>query len=465
MDEPTSGLDARAAAIVMCAVKNVVGTGRTIVCTIHQPCIKIFEAFDEAIPGIPKIMDNYNPLTWMLEVTSTSMEAQLGMDFAQVYKVSSMYNKTLEHTTFGYKKSPFPNTVSSKVLGAVQSFHLEAMLITLENPFLQLGTNCVPNNLMHCFWGIILAARQHKTHNGKAEHVLRTLNNISRTLLIHAHMPPTYWAEALSTATYLLNRRPCSAIGNSIPYEHLFKHAPDYNNLRVFGCLCYPNLTTTAQHKLAPRSIACVFLGYPSSHKGYRCLDLSSRRVIISCHVALCCNNTWQLVPRPPGTNVVTGKWIFKHKFHADGSLTRHKARWVHGIDYDETFSPVVKPATIQVILSIAASRAWPIHQLDVKNAFLHGHLDETPPGFVDPAAPDHICLLQKSLYGLKQAPHAWYQRFATYIRRVGFTASTSDTFLFVFKEGSTIAYLLLYDDDIILIAGTALASDESPAL
>ena len=143
---------------------------------------------------------------------------------------------------------------------------------------------------------------------------------------------------------------------------------------------------------------------------------------------ALIDNGTWRLVPRPPGANIVTGKWIFKHKFYSDGSLARHKARWVvrgfsqqHDIDYDETFSPVVKPATIRVVLSIAASYSWLIHQLDVKNAFLHGHLEETvycqqPPGFVDPANPDHVCLLQRSLYGLKQAPRAWYQRFATHI-------------------------------------------------
>jgi hypothetical protein len=100
---------------------------------------------------------------------------------------------------------------------------------------------------------------------------------------------------------------------------------------------------------------------------------------------ALMDNGTWRLIPRPLGANVVTGKWIYKHKFHSDGSLARHKARWVvqgfskqHGVDYDETFSPVVKPATIRVVLSSAAYRHRSIHQLDVKNAFLHGHLDET---------------------------------------------------------------------------------------
>ena len=95
-----------------------------------------------------------------------------------------------------------------------------------------------------------------------------------------------------------------------------------------------------------------------------------------------------------------------------------------------------------------------------MKNAFLHGHLAETiycqqPPGFVDPAALDHVCLLQKSLYGLKQAPRAWYQRFASYIRQLGFVASVSDTSLFVYKEGPSIAYLLLYVDDIVLTASS----------
>ncbi|GJT55534.1 ribonuclease H-like domain-containing protein [Tanacetum coccineum] len=88
------------------------------------------------------------------------------------------------------------------------------------------------------------------------------------------------------------------------------------------------------------------------------------------------------------------------------------------GVDFDETFSPVVKPATIRTVLSLVVSRKWPIHQLDVKNAFLNGDLSETVymhqlPGFIDARFPNHVCHLQRSLYGLKQAPRAWFQRFA----------------------------------------------------
>ncbi|GAV69185.1 ABC_tran domain-containing protein/ABC2_membrane domain-containing protein/PDR_assoc domain-containing protein, partial [Cephalotus follicularis] len=125
MDEPTSGLDARAAAIVMRTVRNMVDTGRTVVCTIHQPSIDIFESFDElfllerggqeiyvgplgrkshhlisyfqGIEGVPEIKDGYNPATWMLEVTASAQESALGIDFTEVYKKSDLYrrNKSL----------------------------------------------------------------------------------------------------------------------------------------------------------------------------------------------------------------------------------------------------------------------------------------------------------------------------------------------------------------------------------
>jgi hypothetical protein len=182
---------------------------------------------------------------------------------------------------------------------------------------------------------------------------------------------------------------------------------------------------------------------------------------------ALIANKTWDLVPRPANANVIRSLWIFRHKKKSDGSFERYKARLVGngsnqqvGVDCGETFSPVVKPATIRTVLSIAISKSWCLHQLDVKNAFLHGTINETvymhqPLGFRDPHHPDYVCLLKKSLYGLKQAPRAWYQRFTEYVATLGFSHSTCDHSLFIYHNGNDTAYILLYVDDIILTASS----------
>ncbi|GKF05304.1 ribonuclease H-like domain-containing protein [Tanacetum coccineum] len=137
-------------------------------------------------------------------------------------------------------------------------------------------------------------------------------------------------------------------------------------------------------------------------------------------------------VPWPEGANIVRCMWLFRHKFLADGTLSRYKARLVangstqvEGVDVDETFSPVVKPSTIRTVLSLAISRHWHVHQLD------------------------------QSLYGLKQAPRAWFQRFATYITTVGFTLSRCDSSLFIYRQGDDMVFLLLYVDDIVLTASS----------
>ncbi|TQE03277.1 hypothetical protein C1H46_011089 [Malus baccata] len=178
---------------------------------------------------------------------------------------------------------------------------------------------------------------------------------------------------------------------------------------------------------------------------------------------ALHTQDTWSLVPLLFQKNLVGCKWIFKLKKNSDGSISRHKARLVAkgfsqepGLDYGETFSPVIKPTTIRLILALAAHFNWSLRQLDVKNAFLHGLLHEEvymaqPPGFEDPTHPEFVCKLHKSLYGLKQAPRAWNERFTNFLPSLGFASTYADSSLFVKHIGTEIVILLLYVDDIIV--------------
>nr|AAT85031.1 putative polyprotein [Oryza sativa Japonica Group]ABF96679.1 retrotransposon protein, putative, Ty1-copia subclass [Oryza sativa Japonica Group] len=182
-------------------------------------------------------------------------------------------------------------------------------------------------------------------------------------------------------------------------------------------------------------------------------------------YMALIKNNTWHLVPPQQGRNVIDCKWVYKIKRKQDGSLDRYKARLVakgfkqrYGIDYEDTFSPVVKAATIRIILSIAVSRGWCLRQLDVQNAFLHGVLEEEvymkqPPGYENPSTPDYVCKLDKALYGLKQAPRAWYSRLSGKLHDLGFKGSKADTSLFFYNKGSLTIFLLIYVDDIIVVS------------
>uniref|UniRef100_A0A2N9EX91 Reverse transcriptase Ty1/copia-type domain-containing protein n=1 Tax=Fagus sylvatica TaxID=28930 RepID=A0A2N9EX91_FAGSY len=178
---------------------------------------------------------------------------------------------------------------------------------------------------------------------------------------------------------------------------------------------------------------------------------------------ALVKNGTWELVPPNSTQNIVGCKWIFRIKRNSDGSIDRFKARLVAkgfhqrpGVDYLDTFSPVVKPTTVRVVLSLAVSRGWSLRQLDVNNAFLQGHLSETvhmqqPPGFVDQDHPSYVCKLRKAIYGLKQAPRAWYHELRTFLLSSGFKNSHADTSLFVLTTAAQKMYILVYVDDLII--------------
>jgi hypothetical protein len=391
------------------------------------------------------------------------------------------------------------------------------------------------------------------------ERKYRHLIDTTLALLAASSLPKKFWDEACLTSCYLINRLPTLLLKNLSPFEKLFSQVPDYKFLKVFGCACFPNLCAYNSHKFSLRSKPCVFLGYSTLHKGYKCYHIETGRIYISRDVifhedvfpfsnttpfanpappssiplsvslplsiphsmaistpptdiiptlpsssdrasplsfsipsftslaepdvapnqqptrihpmrtrfqnnvstirkltdgtvryplprallseaaiieptcftnavkvsewrtamqaefnALIKNSTWTLVPSSVAKNVVGCKWVFKLKRKVDGSIDRHKARLVAkgfhqhaGIDYGETFSPVVKPTTIRTVLAHAYSAGWSMKQIDIQNAFLHGLLSEDvfmeqPLGFIHPSYPHHICKLRKALYGLK---------------------------------------------------------------
>jgi hypothetical protein len=174
-------------------------------------------------------------------------------------------------------------------------------------------------------------------------------------------------------------------------------------------------------------------------------------------------NQTWTLIPYQDQENIIDSKWVFKTKYKSDGSIERRKARLVAkgfqqtaGLDYEETFSPVVKASTIRIILSIAVHLNWEVKQLDINNAFLNGYLKETvfmnqPEGFVDPNKPNHVCKLSKAIYGLKQAPRAWFDSLKNALLSWGFQNTKSDSSLFTLRGTDRITFLLIYVDDIIV--------------
>ena len=182
-------------------------------------------------------------------------------------------------------------------------------------------------------------------------------------------------------------------------------------------------------------------------------------------------NSTWELVPRSQATNVLTSKWVFKVKdIPGSGNQLMQKAKarlvargfqQVQGVDYSETYAPVVKFTSIRALLATVAAHDLELHQMDVVTAFLNGDVDEDiymeqPSGCVDPSKPEHVCKLNKALYGLKQSPRQWYFKIHSYLTELGYISSPNDPCLYVKKTETEFIALALYVDD-LLLAGSSV--------
>ncbi|KAK4394253.1 Retrovirus-related Pol polyprotein from transposon RE2 [Sesamum angolense] len=179
-------------------------------------------------------------------------------------------------------------------------------------------------------------------------------------------------------------------------------------------------------------------------------------------------NQTWDLCDLPANKKAIGSRWVYKVKLLPDGSVDRYKARLVakgysqiEGVDYFDSFSPVAKTVTVRLFLAIASSYSWPMSQLDVNNAFLHGHLEEEvymlpPEGYLR-ARPGQVCRLKRSLYGLKQASRQWNIELTSKLESHGFTRSPHDHCFFTKGNGPSFLALLVYVDD-ILITGPSLS-------
>ncbi|KAJ9557637.1 hypothetical protein OSB04_012251 [Centaurea solstitialis] len=279
-------------------------------------------------------------------------------------------------------------------------------------------------------------------------------------LRLHHRQPPKHYPPT-HPKHHRRHRRPLdNHVNQLVP-----RHHPNYLAFSNRATIPTRTMTTrsmpsiTKPKRILNLNITTPISPFPRNHKDVHS-DSNWSHAMTNEFNALISNKTWELVPRRPDMNVIRCMWIFRHKTNLTVHLSVIKLARFVGVDCGETFSPVVKPFTIRTVLSIALSNSWSIHQLDVKNAFLHGHLNETvymhqPMGFRNPQLPSHVCLLKKSLYGLKQAPRAWYKRLTNYVSSLGFTHSKCNHSLFIYKHGSDTAYIILYVDDIILTSSS----------
>ncbi|KAI3708868.1 hypothetical protein L2E82_38397 [Cichorium intybus] len=346
-------------------------------------------------------------------------------------------------------------------------------------------------------------------HNGVSERRNRTLLDMVRSMMSRSTLPLSFWGYALQTAARLLNMAPTKknkifisrkaeflenkflteeASGRFVELEELQEPHADTQEVgsSIQQGIVEPEQTIDQEQIVTQDVRRSGRVRFEPERYGYlmmeeECYTIDSDEPVNyqsamsdpesdkwleamntemqSMHD----NQVWDLVNLPTNCKTVGNKWVFKKKTDVDGNVHTFKARLVakgysqtHGIDYDETFSPVAMIKSIRILFAIAAYYDYEIWQMDVRTAFLNGHLLEDvymdqPEGFVDPKHPNKVCKLKRSIYGLKQVSRTWNIRFDEKITNFGFIKNEDDSCVYKKASGSIVIFLVLYVDDILL--------------
>lgn len=193
------------------------------------------------------------------------------------------------------------------------------------------------------------------------------------------------------------------------------------------------------------------------------------RKAIESEYASLMKNNTWTLTNLPEGRKAVGCKWVFKSKIKPDGTVEKRKARLVAkgytqvmGLDYVDTFAPVVRQTSLRLIYALSVEHNLQLRQLDVSTAFLNGTLDEEiymeqPEMFVQEATKHKVCKLQKAIYGLKQSGRQWFKCIDAIILEFGLHRSNYDQCIYYVQSEDTLMIVALYVDDIVIASNNQM--------
>jgi hypothetical protein len=183
-------------------------------------------------------------------------------------------------------------------------------------------------------------------------------------------------------------------------------------------------------------------------------------------------NSTWEIVDLPQGEKTTGSGWVFRVKHNADGSIECFKARIVAkgysqcpGLDYNESFAPTFRPATLRIIMALSALEDLELRSVDITAAFINGDLDEKiymkQPEDFHIGSPNKVCQLRKSLYGLKQSARQWNKKLHSVLTELGFKRIESDHSMYIYSNGEVRIIVPIYIDDITLASKSSSAIDK----